>query len=53
MNPFLIILILIGTVFLWFILSFTFPIIGKLFKRIFDDAKYNILKEDKKEDEKR
>lgn len=50
MNPAFVFLVIIGAISLWFLLSFTFPWLGKLFKRIWDDTKNNIL-EDEKEKE--
>lgn len=50
MNPVFIGLVIVSTVTLWFLLSFTFPWIGRLFKGIWNDTKCNIL-EDEKENE--
>jgi len=39
MNPFLVFLILLAAFILWWLLSFLYKPIGKIAKRIFDDAK--------------
>ena len=48
MNPVFWILVFLAMVFIWFILSFLFPIIGSFVKRLWDDAMYNIRKDDEK-----
>lgn len=50
MNPALIILVLIGVVILWFLLSFIFYPLGKMVYRIYKDAIDEINRKD--EDEK-
>lgn len=47
MNPVLIILILIGGGLLWLLCSFTYRPIGKLFKKLWDDAKGSMFDEDR------
>lgn len=39
MNPFLIILILIGFILLWFLLAFAFKPIGKIVEHLYEDVK--------------
>lgn len=53
MNPALVILILIGVVALWFLLSFIFYPLGKMVYRIYKDAmdEINRKDEDKKDAE--
>jgi uncharacterized membrane protein len=53
MNPALIILVLIGVVILWFLLSFVFYPLGKMVYRIYKDAidEINRKDEDKKDAE--
>lgn len=53
MNPILIILILIGGGLLWLLCSFLYQPIGKLFKRLWDDAKDSMFNEEEKENEKK
>lgn len=50
MNPALIIIVIFILVALWFMLSFAFFPIGKILKRIWDDAVDEINMEDKKEE---
>ena len=53
MNPVFWISIILILVFLWFILSFMFPWLGTMFKRLWDDAMYNINGESQKENEEK
>lgn len=48
MNPVLIILILLGGALLWLLLSFLYKPLGKIAKRLFDDAKES-MEDDEKE----
>ena len=48
MNPALIILIIIGAVVLWFLLSFVFYPLGKLVYRVYKDAIDEMNRDDKK-----
>lgn len=51
MNPVFVILVVLAAVALWFLLSFTFRPIGKLFARIWQDAMDEMNKdENEKED---
>lgn len=50
MNPVFWIGIILILVFLWFILSFMFPWLGTMLKRLWDDAKYNITGEEKEKE---
>lgn len=52
MNPVLIILILLGGALLWLLLSFLYKPLGKIAKRLFDDAKES-MEDDEKENEER
>ena len=52
LNPFLIILILLGAVILWFLLVFAFKPVGKLTGKIIDDAIKTINEEESEEKEK-
>lgn len=49
MNPMLIILSFLGVGILWFLLAFSFLPLGKIVKRIWDDAMNAINKDDEKE----
>ena len=49
MNPVFVALVLIAGTLLWLLLSWLYPIIGSVSKRIWEDAKYNMQKDDKKE----
>ena len=53
MNPVFWISIILILVFLWFVLSFMFPWLGTMFKRLWDDAMYNINGESQKENEEK
>lgn len=46
MNPFLILLVIIGCAMLWLIASFLYKPIGRLFCRLIQDAKDAINEED-------
>lgn len=48
MNPVFFILIILGAIILWFLLSFVFFPLGKLLYRIWKDAVDEINKNDKK-----
>lgn len=52
MTPLFFIILFIGAFLLWGMISFLFPIIGGLCQRYWEDIKYNINKEEKKEEEK-
>lgn len=52
MNPAFIILILLGAVVLWFLLSFVFYLLGKIVHRIWKDAVDEINREDEGEEKK-
>lgn len=47
MNPVLIILIFIGGGLLWLLCSFLYRPIGKVFKKLWDDAKGSMFDEEK------
>lgn len=47
MNIVFYIIVIIVAVFVWFLFSFTFPIIGKWILNIFNDTKDIITKEEK------
>lgn len=49
MNPILVILILIGGGLLWLLCSFLFRPIGKLSKKLLDDAKESMFEEEKED----
>ena len=51
LNPFLVILILLGAIILWFLLTFAFKPIGKLTGKIIDDAIKTINEEESEEKE--
>lgn len=53
MNPALILLILIGAVVLWFLLSFAFYPLGRLIYRIWKDACDEMNREDKNNKEEK
>lgn len=46
MNPALILLVILGLIVLWFLLSFTFVPIGKLIYKIYRNAVDKLNKED-------
>lgn len=48
-NPFLIILILLGAILMWFILSFAFKPIGKFMNKLLGDA-IDIINEEESEE---
>lgn len=50
MNPVFWFVVIIILVFVWFILSFMFPWLGKTLKRLWDDAMYNINEEEKEKE---
>lgn len=52
MNPAFIILVLLGAVALWFLLSFAFRPIGEIIHRIWKDAVDEINREDESEEKK-
>lgn len=52
MNPLLIILIFIGGGLLWLLCSFLFKPLGKIFKKLFDDAKEAMSEETETKNEK-
>lgn len=47
MNPMFVLILIIGAIIIWFLLSFAFPIVGKFLFNMWNDAKDNIEKEDK------
>lgn len=49
MNPVFILLVLLGTVGLWFILAPIFYSLGKIFSGIYEGAKEEMNRDDKKE----
>lgn len=51
MNPAFILLVLLGAVAVWFLLSFAFRPIGRFFYRIWKDAVDSINKEESEEKE--
>ena len=42
MNAVLVFLIILGAVWFWFLISFLFPIMGEIVKRLWDSTKDNI-----------
>lgn len=48
MNPVFLILVFLGAVLLWFLLSFVFFPLGKLIYRLWEDAVDEMNREDKK-----
>ncbi len=50
MNPVLIALVLLAAVLLWFLLSFAFKPIGRLFGRLWEDAVDEIKENDKEKE---
>ena len=50
MNPVLILLILIGAVLLWFVLSNLFRIVGRVFNGLADNAKREMYDKNEEED---
>lgn len=53
MNPVLVVLILIGGGLLWLLCSFLFRPIGKISKKLVDDAKDAMFDEEEKENEEK
>lgn len=53
MNPVFVILVILGAVLLWFLLSFVFYPLGRFLYRLWKDATDEMNKEDKNEKEKR
>lgn len=53
MNPVLIILILLGGALLWLLCSFLFRPIGKISKKLIDDAKEAMSDDDKNNNEEK
>lgn len=51
MNPVFYILVLVAAALLWLLLSWLFPFIGTVSKRIWNDAKYNMNKDEKENEE--
>lgn len=49
MNPILVFLIIIAAIFLWVICSFLYKPIGRLFNRLFKDAKDAMFEETQNE----
>lgn len=52
MNPILIFLVILALIALWFLLSFAFRPIGRIFYRIWKDAVEEINKKDESEEKK-
>lgn len=52
MNPAFIILVILGAIALWFLLSFLFVPLGKLISKIWNDAIHETKNEDIKKEEK-
>lgn len=52
MNPVFVILVLLGAIIVWFLLSFVFFPLGRFIYRIGEDAIDEMNKDDKKEKEK-
>ena len=53
MNPVFWMIVILILIFMWFVLSFMFPWLGKMFKRLWDDTMYNIYgKEGEDRDER-
>ena len=50
MNPILVILVLLGGFLLWLLLAFAYRPIGKIFKRLADDAQRAMSEDDTKEE---
>ena len=53
MNPAFVILVILGAVLLWFLLSFVFFPLGKVVYRLWKDAVDEMNREDEKEKEKK
>lgn len=53
MNPLLIILILLGGALIWLICSFLYRPIGRIAKKLFDDAVEAMQDDDSKDNEKK
>lgn len=53
MNPVFIFLVIIGSVIIWFLLSFIFYPFGKFIYRIYKDAVDEINRKDKQENDKK
>lgn len=51
MNPVFVILVILGAIALWFLLSFLFRPIGDLFSKIWEDAMNEINKNEDEEKE--
>ena len=47
MNPVFLILLFVVAVLLWLLLSWLFPFFGTVGKRLWNDAKYNMSKDEK------
>lgn len=47
MNPVFVILVLLAGFLTWLILSWLFPFLGAVSKRLWTDAKYNMMKDEK------
>ena len=49
MNPVFLILLFLGAGFLWLILAFAYPTVGKFFSKLLEDAKDQINKEERED----
>ena len=47
MNPVFVILLFVAACLLWLLLSWLFPFLGTVGKRLWEDAKYNMNKDEK------
>ena len=52
MNPVFVILVILGAILLWFLLSFVFYPLGRFLYRLWKDATDEMNREDKNEKEK-
>lgn len=52
MNPVFVVLVILGTILLWFLLSFAFIPLGKLIYRIWKDAIDEMNKREKEKENK-
>ena len=52
MNPFFILLVILGVVILWFLLSFLFKPLGKIVSKVLQDT-FNIMNEEESEEKEK
>lgn len=52
MNPVFVVLVLLAGFLLWLLLSWLFPFFGTVGKRLWNDAKYNMMKDTKENTKK-